>query len=650
MLKGRRAGALAVWAGVGLLASSARGETLGEAVALAYQSNPTLQGQRATQRALDESYVQAEAGYKPSAQVQALVTTDSNDVTAINPQSLTPGQTQTSSAAMTLTQPIYTGGLVSSQVNAAQAAVLAGREALRQVEETVLQNVVAAYVNVRRDQENLEISKDNVKVLQSELAETQARYEVGEITRTDVAETQAQVDGAQAQLSNSQAQLAIDRAGYASVVGQNPGTLAPEPPLDKLLPSSLDQAFDLAQRNNPQLRQADYTEQASAAKVAAAKAATRPTVSLQASAGYIGGSFGLGNPLANYNHNVQASAVVTVPLFTGGLTSSQIRQAAETNNADRIAIEATRRQVILAVAQAWSQLLAARANLKAEEAQARAANIAFEGSREEARVGLRSTLDVLITEQNLSNAEYALVNARHDEYVAAATLLSGMGALYAQDLAANIAVYDPKANFDKVRHAYPWAPWSHAVEAIDRIGAPSIQPPPPPAPVGPIDEEPPREPALDTPIQTAQATPPQIAPSRPSPAPVAPPRVAIAPPPPPPVAAAPAALTSREAAALLSDPEPDTPAAPIQRAARASSVVVQVGSFDSAAQARRGWAAAAKAAHGAMDGKEQRIETVAAAGKGAAVYRSLVAGFASRGEARDLCQRLRAANKDCLVR
>jgi len=471
-------------------ASAAAAETLGDAVALAYESNPNLQAQRATQRALDETYVQAQAGYRPTASVQGTLTNDANSLQnnplmpTIGNLTGTPGGYNSSMGALTVTQPLYTGGQVANQLNAAEAAVLAGRENLRQVEETVLQNVVSAYVGVRRDQESLAIAQDDVNVLHGELAETRARYQVGEITRTDVAETEAQVAQAEAQLSSAQSQLAVDRSLYAAVVGQNPGALAPEPPLDKLLPNSLDQAFDLAQRNNPQLRQASYTEQSSAAKVAQVKAQTRPTAALRGTLGYTGGNLGKGTPFANYSRDVTALAVVNIPIFTGGLTSSQIRQAAETNNADRITIEITRRQVVFNVAQAWNQLLGARAALKSNEAQVRAANIAFEGSREEARVGLRTTLDVLITEQNLSNAELALVTARHDEYVAAAALLVAMGALYVQDLAGPTAIYDPKANFDKVRRSYPWTPWDRLVGAIDKTGAPSIAPPPPPAPIG----------------------------------------------------------------------------------------------------------------------------------------------------------------------
>jgi outer membrane protein len=466
--------AIACGAAFAVAGFAARAETLNDAIALAYQSNPTLQGGRASQRALDETYVQARAGYEPTAGIQASVTANNSN----QPSTLTstPGSSQSSQATLTLTQPLYTGGLVAAQVDSADAYVMAGRENLRQVEQTLLQNVIQAYVNVRRDQESLAIAQENLKMLVRQLDESKARFEVGEITRTDVAETEARVAAARAQLSTAQAQLAVSRAGYASVVGQNPGDLAPEPPLARLLPDTVDRAFDVAEHNNPQLRQADYTERGSAAKVAAAKAQTRPTVSLRASLGYtsLGYPASLFTPassLTDFSHDVSATAVVNVPLFTGGMTSSQIRQAAENNNVDRIAIEAMRRQVLLAVSQAWNQLLGARANLKANEEEVKAANIAFEGTREEAQVGLRTTLDVLITEQDLSDAQLALVNARHDEYIAAAAVLAAMGALSAQNLSVDTPLYDPKANFNRVKRAGA-VPWDTAVDTIDRLAAP----------------------------------------------------------------------------------------------------------------------------------------------------------------------------------
>ncbi len=463
-------------------AGAARGETLGDAIALAYQSNPTLQAQRANLRGLDESYVQARANYRPTITAQGTVTSETNNCTSSpfiigggckSPSLHLGGSINSSTAGVSISQPLYTGGRISRQVTAAQAQILAGREAVRATEEDTLQNVIQVYVDVRRDQQSRAIQVESVGLLQRQLDESRARFAVGDITRTDVAETEARVAGARAQLAQAEAQLAASRAAYASVVGQNPGTLAPEPSLKDLLPPSLDAAFDIAEGNNPRLRQADFTEQASAARVAAAKAQTRPTVSLQATYSYYGGAQGPYNPFQNYSHDFTAVATATLPLFTGGTTSSQIRQAAEQDNADRIGIETARRQALLTVSQAWSQMLGARANVIADEAQVRSANIAFEGTRQEARVGLRTTLDVLITEQDLAGAQIALVAAKHDEYFAAAALLAALGQLNVTDFAPDTPVYDPKANFDKVRRADA-VPWEKAVEAADRLAAPGV--------------------------------------------------------------------------------------------------------------------------------------------------------------------------------
>jgi outer membrane protein len=490
----------------GALPLAARAETLGDAIALAYESNPTLQAQRASLRALDETYVQAEAGYRPSANLQAIVTTDKNDYTGTTQrplpgqsQPVIQGQSQTSGFAIGLSQPLYTGGRVATQVTAAEAQILAGRETVRGTEETTLRDVITAYADVRRDQQFVTILEEDQRLLLAQQDEVHARFAVGEITRTDVAETEARVAASQAQLESARAQLGNSRAEYASVVGQSPGTLAPEPPLAGRLPPSLEVAFQWAERNSPPIRQADFTEQSSAAKVAEAKADTRPSLALQASAGYSGGTFaspanpllgtaavgGLGTPFRNFSYDVTASAVLTVPLFTGGMTSSRIRQAAETNNADRIGIEVARRQVLLTVSQAWNGLNGARASLPVDVAQVKAANIAYEGSRQESRVGLRSTLDVLIAEQNLAAAQIALVTARHDEYVAAAALLGATGTLFAGDFAPDTRIYDPKVNFANIRRSWPWTPWTPAVADLDKLGAPAIRVMPDPTPPGP---------------------------------------------------------------------------------------------------------------------------------------------------------------------
>ncbi len=454
---------------LGAVAGPGHAETLADAIALAYQTNPTIQSQRATQRALDETYVQARTGFRPSASVTATVGRQLTNAGLGGG-----GDNNSSSVALNINQPLYTGGRVASQVTAAEADVLGGRETLRRVEIGVLRNVIQVYVDVRRDQQRLAISQENVAVLRRQLEESKARFDVGELTRTDVAQTEARLAAAQASLASSQAQLAISRSDYAAIVGQNPGQLAPEPPLSKVIPATVDQAFDAAERDNPQMRLQDYTEQGSAARVAEAKAQTRPTVGLRGSFGGSGFSFGDGSPFANYSHNIQGSAVVTMPLFTGGLTQSQIRQAAERNSADRINIEGVRRDVLLQVSQAWNQLLGSRANLLSNEEQVRAAGVAYEGIKQEAEVGLRTTLDVLNQEQELRNAELALVNARHDEYVAGAAVLAAMGALDVRTMVLDAPLYDPKANFDKVKHGFGWTPWEPAVEALDHVASPQV--------------------------------------------------------------------------------------------------------------------------------------------------------------------------------
>jgi len=464
---------------MGLLAGFAApvsAETLGDAIALAYQTNPTLQGQRASQRALDESVVQARTGYRPTVDADASATWRDTDAT---------GTVASSGAGLSVSQPLYTGGRVSSQVSAAQADVLTGREGLRSVEAQVLQTVVTAYVDVRRDQERLRIANENVAVLQRQLDESRARFEVGEITRTDVAQAEARLAGAKAGLSTAQAQLAISRASYAAVVGQNPGDLATEPTLEPVLPKTVEEAFTAAEQANPQILAAEYTEQASRARVAAARAARRPTVGASASIGWDAsdGGIGGGGQFEDYDQSISGGVTLRVPIFTGGLTSSQIRASQERNNADRIGIEEARRDVLRTVSSAWNGLVGSRANLLSNEEQVRATRIAFEGVRQEAQVGLRTTLDVLNAEQELRNAELALVNARRDEYVAAAILLSAMGKLEAKYLTPEVAQYDPVANANRIKTSFGWVPWEPVVEAIDRVGAPAIGPAPADVPV-----------------------------------------------------------------------------------------------------------------------------------------------------------------------
>jgi outer membrane protein len=268
------------------------------------------------------------------------------------------------------------------------------------------------------------------------------------------------------------------------VVGQSPTRLDAEPDF-KMFPVTIDQAFDTTQANNPAIRAADYNEQAAAANVAELKADRMPTVSVQGSYGYDNAPGSLG--VANISDRAaQASVVFNQPLFTGGLTSSRIRQAIEQDNVNRIQLEQARRSAVQSVSQAWSALLSAKANIVADEEQVRAATVAFEGTRAEQQAGLRTTLEVLTAQQVLENAQLDLINARHDEYLAAAAVLQVMGLLEAHNLVAGIDTLPGGHSFEQLKHTMGYVPGvDEGVGALDSIGS---------------------QPPLDAPISTGPAS------------------------------------------------------------------------------------------------------------------------------------------------
>jgi len=489
-LRGRLLAATVCTTVIGGVAAPASAETLADAVALAYQNNPTLQAQRATQRALDENYVQARSGWRPTLSLSAAAAYNETRIPGRAagagldrngdgiPDAVRYGifETNSSRAGLTFSQPIWTGGRVSASVNAANADVLAGRENLRRVEAQVLASVIQAYSDTRRDQETLRIRQENVNVLTRQLQESNARFDVGEVTRTDVAQSQARLSQAQALLQSAVAQLAITRATYATLVGQNPGELTPEPSLAFLLPADPDEAYKVADEFNPQLRAQQFTEQASRARIAGARAERMPNVSLSATYGFSGPAIPdrpddvLQRDL--YTRGVTAQIGASVPLFSGGLTNSRVRQAVERNNADRITVEGVRRTVLQQVTTFWSQLIAARANITSSDEQVRAARIAAEGTRQEQQVGLRTTIDVLNAEQELRQAELNAVTSRRDEYVAAANVLATMGRLEGRNLVPSVPQYDAAKNFRKLRMTWGWVPWEEAVGAVDQLATP----------------------------------------------------------------------------------------------------------------------------------------------------------------------------------
>ena len=483
---------VAVMAG---MAAPAGAETLQEAIALAYRTNPTLLAQRANQRALDESVPQARAGLRPSVNLSANASYNRTDTggtpgTDLNGDGIidipgTDGVTEsdTGGVSIGLSQTLYSGGRIGHGINAAEANVLGGRENLRAIEQQVLASVIQAYVDVQRDMEILRIRQENLGVLRRQLEESSARFEVGEITRTDVAQSESRLAQSEADLANAQAQLSVSRAAYAAVVGQAPANLETPPQLPGV-PADFDAALDAGLQENPGVRAAEYQLRAAEARVALARAEYLPSARLTAS---YGGSDDLSTFDLTQRTSFQAGASISVPLFTGGLNQSRVAQTLAQASAAQIGVEGQRRTVLQNVSSAFAQVISARATLTAGNEAVRAATVAAEGVRQEAQVGLRTTLDVLNQELELRAAQVTLASARRNEYVAQAQLLSAMGRLEGGDLDPTIELYDPEANYDRVRNRGA-LPWDGIVEAIDRIAAPPITPAAD-APDAPIDQQ-----------------------------------------------------------------------------------------------------------------------------------------------------------------
>jgi outer membrane protein len=320
-------------------------------------------------------------------------------------------------------------------------------------------------VDVRRDQQVIAIRRQNYDAIAAQLREIEARQSAGELTRTDVAQAHAQLFAERANVETAENQLRTSEIAYGSIVGHNPGQLEPESRLPNL-PLSAKEAWDIAGQNSPEFQQALFNELQSRSRLAEARTSSRPTISVQASAGYTSQLI----PFAtqNFDRSFVAQITLSQPLFTSGYARSVIRQAQEQNEADRLGIEAARRSMIQATSNAWNQVLTQRRNIETQGLQRDAADLAFRGTRVEYRAGERSTLDVLIAEEVLRDTELAQLNAMHDSYLNEALLLRYIGRLDAADIIASLPRYDPANHFKSIEHkgAMPWEPLVRMLDGI----------------------------------------------------------------------------------------------------------------------------------------------------------------------------------------
>jgi outer membrane protein len=423
------------------------------ALAQAYQNNPQLNAQRAIVRSTDEGVPQALSGYRPQITATADYGVQHTETVTRNIPGGTSRQasdTHPRGVAVTGTQTVYNGLQTANRTRAAESQTSAARETLRLIEQTVLLDAATAYMNLLRDRAILDLQRRNVEVLEEQLRQARDRFTHGEITRTDVAQAESRLAAGRSAALGAESNVTTSRAAFRRVIGVDPDGLARGTPVDRFSPRTLDKAILLGMAEHPSVTAAMYGVDVALLQVKISEGALYPTAVIQ---GNVQKRWGVSETTLE---SWQASVVgqITVPIYRGGGEYSLIRQNKETLGQRRLDLDTTRDQARATVVQSWGQLEAAKAQIEATQAQVAAAEIALNGVREEARVGQRTTLDVLNAQQELVNARVSLVTAQRDRVVASYTLLASVGRLSAQVLGLRVPIYDPRIHYHQIRDAW----------------------------------------------------------------------------------------------------------------------------------------------------------------------------------------------------
>lgn len=431
-----------VSAGALILSGAAMAETLEDALVVTYQTNPVLAAERENLRGINEQVPQALAGSRPLVQATGSAGVEYEDTQPGDSETINPA-----SIGITVVQPVYRFGRTAADVETAEFSIEAARAQLYTVEQDTLLDAVTAYMNVVREQAVLELQINNEDVLRRQLEASQDRFDVGEITRTDVSQAESRLAGATAGRIQAAGSLRDSRAVYEQVIGQAPGSLEAAPPPLRDLPSSLEDALAIAEDNNPILTGAVFNEQAALATVDGLRADLFPELSVRGEVRY-------DRDISAFTEERTSATVlaeVSVPLYQSGAVSSQVRQARYAAAEARIQVEDARRTVVQNAIRSWEALVTARAEIDARLAEVSSATIALDGVQQEALVGSRTTLDVLDAEQELLDARVNLVSAQRDEVVAGYAVLASMGLLTAEDLGLPVAYYDVDEHYENTR-------------------------------------------------------------------------------------------------------------------------------------------------------------------------------------------------------
>src|SRR5882672_877975 len=432
-------------------------DTIEAALVRAYQSNPQLNAQRASVRATDENVPQALSGYRPKVAVTASAGyqyTDVNTTSGGSPTQIVRtevhGANAPRSVGATVSQTLFNGQQTANRTRAAESQVSASREGLRVLEQSVLLSAATIYMDYLQNAAIVEVQKSNVRVLEQTLKQTRDRFNVGEVTRTDVAQSEAQLAAGRTQQLTAESNLNTTRSNFRRIIGNEPENLAPGSPVDRFLPGSLPKAVEVSLIENPNVTAAMFGIDVNFLQVKVNEGALLPTVSLQAS---VQQSYEQ-TMTTPRTFGASAIAQVSVPVYQGGAEYALIRQSKETLAQQRLNLEQVRDATRANVVTAWGQLVAGRAQVASAQSQVTASEIALNGVREEAKAGQRTTLDVLNAQQALVNARVALVTAQHDRVVASYSVLNTIGRLSTIVLNLNSTVYDPSVHYHQVRDSW----------------------------------------------------------------------------------------------------------------------------------------------------------------------------------------------------
>jgi outer membrane protein len=432
-------------------------DTIEAALVRAYQNNPQLNAQRAQVRSTDENVPQALSGYRPKVALTAsagyqytdTLTTSGGSATQLV-RTETHGANPPRSVGMTVTQTLFNGQQTANRTRAAESQVSGAREALRVLEQSVLLSAATIYMDYLRDAAIVEVQKSNVRVLEQTLKQTQDRFNVGEVTRTDVAQSEAQLAAGKTQELTAEANLVTTRSNFRRIIGNEPSNEAPGSPVDRFLPATLPGAVELSLVENPNVTAAMFGIDVNFLQVKINEGALLPTVTLQGSVQQAYEQ----TLISPRSFGASAVAQVSVPIYQGGAEYSLIRQSKENLAQQRLVLEQTRDQTRANTVTAWGQLVAGKAQVSSSQAQVTASEVALNGVREEAKAGQRTTLDVLNAQQALVNARVALVTAQHDRVVASYAVLNSIGRLSPQVLNLPTQTYDPSVHYQQVRDSW----------------------------------------------------------------------------------------------------------------------------------------------------------------------------------------------------